>query len=186
MPQQNYWDARGTQYLFSDLIIREDRQLDLDYIRELQELHFIHDKRNLVIWGPSGTGKTWMAKALATEACMKGIRTRWVRFPDLYRQLKNLDEKGGNALNSKYKYYCKFPLLCIDEFPNADLTEPYILQEFFDLLSEAGNSVVVCSQSNPENWDQFFPVLSFGQSIRGRLLQNALKVEMKGRDMRLG
>jgi len=80
--------------------------LDLDYIRELQELHFIHDKRNLVIWGPSGTGKTWMAKALATEACMKGIRTRWVRFPDLYRQLKNLDEKGGNALNWGCTFFC--------------------------------------------------------------------------------
>lgn len=150
----------GSPYFFSDLIIREDRELDLDYIKELQELHFIEANRNLVVWGPSGTGKTWIAKAIATEACMKGIRTRWIRFPDLYRQLKYLDEKGGTALNSKFKYYCKFPLLCIDEFPNADLTEAYILQEFFDLLGEAGNSVIVCSQSNPENWDQFFPVLA--------------------------
>ena len=68
----------GTPVFLSDLYTYKVRQLDLEYISQLGELSFIRDKMNLVIWGPPVTGKTWMAKALATKACQKGFSTRWI------------------------------------------------------------------------------------------------------------
>jgi DNA replication protein DnaC len=175
----------GKPCYLEDLLDLDERQIDYELIEELGELHFIKDNRNLVIWGAPGTGKTWFAKALATNSCKAGIRTRWVTFPILYRELKRLKEKDSRSLESRFQYYCKFPLLCIDEFPNIEIEDNYIIQEFFDIRSEKKVSTIVCSQSNPERWEHLFPITSFGESIKGRVLQNALRLELKGPDLRL-
>lgn len=175
----------GRPVYLDDLDTRAERELDLHYINELGALNFISNKQNLVIWGSPGTGKTWLAKAIATLSCEKGFRTKWISFPSLYRELKRMQQKEGMALESRFKYYSRFSLLCIDEFPNAEMDEPYLMQEFFDRITEEGNSLLVCSQSSPENWEKLFPVTSFGQSIHGRLLNKALYLKMNGPDLRL-
>jgi DNA replication protein DnaC len=176
----------GSPSYMADLWRYEQRELDLELIEELNNLHYIREKRNLVIWGAPGTGKTWLANSIATSACKAGIRTRWVKFPVLYRELVRLKNKDSQTLESKIEYYAKFQLLCIDEFPNTDIEDNYLLQEFFDRRAISNASTLVCSQSNPEYWQHLFPIKSFGESIKGRLLQNASRLEMKGPDLRLG
>lgn len=58
------------------------------------------------------------------------------------------------------------------------------MQEFFDQVKIAGHSCDVCGQCNPENRDFLFEVKSFAQSIRGRLLEKAYKLELKEPDLR--
>lgn len=169
----------------SDLYTYKVRQLDLEYIQQLSELAFVRDRMNLIIWGSPGTGKTWMAKALATKACQKGFSTRWVTYPFLCRELMRLRTEDSKRYEARLKYYSKFQVLCIDEFPNAEIEDKFIMQEFFNIRALSGNSTIVSGQCEPRNWDALFEVKSFAQSIRGRLLEHAHQLEMKGPDLRL-
>ena len=175
----------GDPVFLSDLLNYKVRQLDLEYIHRLADLHFVREGKNLIICGASGTGKTWMGQAIATKACEEGIRTRWVTYPKLCRELLRLKEEDSQRLESRIRYYCNFGLLCIDEFPNYKLEDKFLMQEFFNQAKIAGHSIVVCAQCSPENWDALFEVKSFAQSIRGRLLEKSYRLELKGPDLRI-
>lgn len=174
----------GDPVFLRDLLTYKVRQLDVEYIHRLGSLNFVHEKKNLIIWGAPGTGKTWMGKAIATKACQEGIRTRWVTYPFLCRELVRLKVEDSQRLESRIKYYCGFDLFCIDEFPNYDIEDKFLMQEFFNQAKIAGHSIIVCGQCSPENWDSLFEVKSFAQSIRGRLLEHAYRLELKGPDLR--
>lgn len=174
----------GEPVYLSNLLTYKVRQLDVEYIQHLGELEFVEEKRNLIIWGSPGTGKTWMAKALATRACQRGYRTRWVTYPYLCRELMRLRTEDSRRFDARLNYYSNFELLCIDEFPNSDIEDKFIMQEFFNLRKLKNHSTIVSGQSEPRNWDALFEVKSFAQSIRGRLLENACLLEMKGPDLR--
>ena len=139
---------------------------------------------NILIMGAPGTGKTWMGKAIATKACQNGTRTRWITYPFLCRELMRLKGEDSQRLEARIRYYCGFDLLCIDEFPNYDIEDKFLMQEFFNQAKIAGHSTIVCGQCSPENWDSLFEVKSFAQSIRGRLLEHAYRLELKGPDLR--
>lgn len=174
----------GNPVFLRDLFTYKVRQLDLEYIHRLGDLSFIRDRKNLIIWGAPGTGKTWMGKAIATKACQEGIRTRWITNPFLCLELMRLKGEDSQRLESKIRYYCGFDLLCIDEFPNYDIEDKFLMQEFFNQAKIAGHSTIVCGQCSPENWDSLFEVKSFAQLIRGRLLEHAYRLELKGPDLR--
>lgn len=175
----------GNPVFLSDLYTYKVRQLDLEYIQNLSSLGFVRDGKNLVIWGAPGTGKTWMAKAIATKACQEGIRTRWVTYPVLCRELMRLKLEDTQKLEARMKYYSHFGLLCIDEFPNYDIGDKFLMQEFFNQQKIAGNSSIISGQCSPDNWDSLFEVKSFAQSIRGRLLEHSYRLELKGPDLRM-
>lgn len=175
---------------FDDLLKYPERQLDLEFINDISELHFVRNHENLIIWGSPGTGKTWLAEAIVTAACQHHIRSRWISFPMLYRELENKYKdqqvnKMQHALDSRLNYYAKIPLLCIDEFPNCKMKDVFLVQEFFDERCSLDNSTIICSQASPENWPDLFEVTSFGQSIRGRIEQKGKVLELKGPDLRL-
>ena len=73
-----------------------------------------------------------MGKAIATKACQEGIRTRWITYPFLCRELMRLKAENSRKLEARIKYYCGFDLFCIDEFPNYDIEDKFLMQEFFD------------------------------------------------------
>ena len=100
-----------------------------------------------MIWGPPGTGKSWIARMIATSACAAGLRTRWTSFPVLYDQLLRLYRNtDGQTLDSKLMYYSRFDLLCIDEFPNVSEMDPFLVQQMFNTFSERGHSILLCMQ----------------------------------------
>lgn len=169
---------------FSHLINIPERKLDLDYLAELESLDFIKDEHNLVVWGPPGTGKSWMLDAIATRACEQGFKTRTMTFPALYRELDKLNKRNSASFESRLKYYSKFKVLCIDGFPNKDIKEVFLIQEFFSEMEKNNVVLVAGSQSAPENWPKLISVLSLGQSMTGRIAGNAKRLHLEGPDLR--
>ena len=169
---------------FSRLIDIPERKLDMDYLAELESLDFIRDNHNLVIWGSSGTGKSWMLDAIATKACEQGFQTKTMTFPVLYRELEKLHKRNPSSFDSKLKYYSKFKVLCIDEFPNMDIKNVFLIQEFFSEMEMNNVILVIGSQSAPENWPKLISVISLGQSMTGRIAGNAKRLHLDGPDLR--
>ena len=108
-----------------------DRKLDATLLKEMMSLAFMNGekKENIVFWGSAGTGKTWIAELIATEACRKGKRVRWVQFPSMYRELETLKRTNSTKFETRLTYYSKFDLLCIDEFLNYSLDAPFLMQK---------------------------------------------------------
>ena len=169
---------------FSRLIDIPERNLDLDYLAELESLDFIRDNHNLVVWGSSGTGKSWMLDAIATKACEQGFKTRTMTFPVLYRELDKFNKRNPASFDSRLKYYSTFKILCIDEFPNKDIKDVFLIQEFFSEMEKNNVILVIGSQSAPENWPKLISVLSLGQSMTGRIAGNAKRLHLEGPDLR--
>lgn len=66
-----------------------------------------------------------------------------------------MDSKRYEA---RLNYYSRFQVLCIDEFPNAEIEDKFIMQEFFNIRALKGNSTIVSGQCEPRNWDVNIPV----------------------------
>ncbi len=124
-----------------------DRNLDSTLLKDLMSLNFMKNekKENIVLWGSAGTGKTWIAELIATEACRKGKRVRWTTFPSMYRELETLKDTNSAKFESMLTYYSRFDLLCIDEFLNYKLDDPFLMQELFDRIRLMKRcSLIIC------------------------------------------
>lgn len=176
---------------FSDFAIIDGRNIDSLLVDELSGLHFISEKRPLVIEGTPGTGKTWLGMAVATKACLEGHRTRWVDFPALLGELRAAKlasrADGSSSFPELVKWYTGFEVLCIDEFLNSEMdsTDVFILQEMFNLLDAKKKPFVICTQCDLEKIPEMLGNSSIGFSIRGRILGRAKRISIVGPDIRL-
>ena len=142
-------------------------------------------KENIVFWGSAGTGKTWLAELIATEACRKEGRVRWGQFPSMYRELETL-KTNSTKFETRLTYYSKFDLVCIDEFLNYSLDDPFLMQELFDRIKiKNKRSLLICTQINPIDWVKVFSVSGIGASSRGRVLEHCKNIHLHGSDLRM-
>lgn len=174
---------------YSNLWNYKARRFDYEQLEYILDLPFVKEKRNLVIDGPSGTGKSWFASVIATKACEQGLRTRWVNFPQLIRDLDNKLEMKGTAFDSRLKYYTNFDLLIIDEFLNLNpeqlVASSYVLQEFCNRVKERKVPMIITAQLATEKMEKLFVPEAIGESIKGRVLGNALFLHLSGPNLNL-
>ncbi len=123
------------------------RQLGLEHTQSSETISFVSERRNLIIWGLPGAGKTWFGKVFATKACQEIIRTKWITYPFLCRELMQLKRENSKRLKVRIKYFCGFDLFCIDEFPNYDVKDKFLMQESFNQAKLDGHSLIVCMRA---------------------------------------
>lgn len=162
----------------------ERRELDLPALNGLINSNYISYKRNVILQGFTGSGKTYLACALGKEACKKEIRTRYIRLPNLLieRDEATLKPRGVTNLITKFANY---GLLIIDEWLLEDLQEEDLkfLFEIIERRYDTG-STIYCTQFRKVDWHKRLGGGVHADAIMDRIVHNAVWFESGKLNMR--
>ena len=120
----------------------------------LSSLQFIEDGLNVCILGASDSGKTYLAKAIGTEACVK-YRVSYNRCNELLENLVAMKTADYVRYEKQVRKLLNFHLLILDDFlinTINDEREVKILLEILEKRIELSKSTIVCSQRDPDSW----------------------------------
>lgn len=160
-----------------------DRSLDKPLLRTLATNGYLLDGTNLVIMGPTGVGKTYLATALGNTACRAGHSTLFYRMNNLIENFQLARAKGTYLNLLKRLAGCE--LLILDDFGIKPL-EPQQYQDLYDVLDERGEekSIVLTTQLPPENWNEVVGDPVTCEAITDRIQAGAMRIEMRGASYR--
>jgi len=155
------------------------RELDKAVIRQLATCRWVHEHQNVTVTGATGTGKTFVACALAQQACRKGHSAIYRRASRLFDEL-GLARADGSYVRLLAKL-ARVDVLVIDDWGLAPVRE----QERRDLLEVLEDrygqrSTIMTSQLSTKQWHDHLADQTLADAILDRLLHNAHKIALKG------
>ena len=155
------------------------RELDKAVIRQLATCRWVAEHHSVLITGMTGTGKSFLACALAHQACRKGYRALYRRASRLFHEL-TLARADGSYIRLLAKL-ARLDVLLIDDFALAPLQD----QERRDLLEiledrYGTRSTIITSQLPPAQWHDYLADATLADAICDRLLHNAHRLVLKG------
>ena len=154
----------------------DSRQIKKSTILNLATMGFVSNATNLVITGPTGAGKTYLACALGVEACRQTYRVLYIRMPDLMRNFEN----QNNNLRELTKYRKRignYQILILDEWLNYKISEKDAknLYELFEQRS-GNHSTVFVGQYPVDEWHGRLGGGTQADSIMDRIIHNAYEI----------
>lgn len=159
------------------------RGLSQQVILELVNPQWITAHRNVLISGPTGVGKSFIACALGNAAARAGYTVLYIRAPRLFETLQQ-SRGDGSHLKALAKL-SRVQLLIIDDFlltPLADSERRDLLEVIEDRYQ--GEATIIASQCPVKDWHPNIGDPTLADAICDRLLHNAYKIEMRGESMR--
>jgi DNA replication protein DnaC len=161
-----------------------DRGLDREKLLTLATCQYIDTNSNIVFQGFTGSGKTYLACAMGKQACMQGIRTKYIRVPDLLilRDEATLKEQGITKLLQKFTNY---KLLILDEWLMDELTdeEEHFLYELIERRYDT-SSTIFCTQYQQVDWHDRLGGDVHADAIMDRIVHNNVWVDAGNLNMR--
>jgi DNA replication protein DnaC len=163
----------------------EDRGLDKSLMKKLATCQWVHEHLNVLITGPSGIGKSWLACALAHQACRQGFTARYLRLPRLLPELAIA--RGDGRYRKLLAQLARLDVILLDDFGLAALTEEQRRDlDLLEILEDRyeRRSTVVTSQYPVEHWHDLIGDPTLADAILDRLVHNAYRLNLKGESMR--
>ncbi|MBK5101959.1 MAG: IS21-like element helper ATPase IstB [Desulfobacteraceae bacterium] len=166
-----------------DIDYKTPRGIDKSVVLRLANCDWIKSAQNIIITGPTGVGKTYLACAIANRACRMGYSAFYIRVPRLFQELAMA--RGDGSYPKTMKKLLKANVLIIDDLGLA----PMSATERRDLLEVVEDrhglaSTIVATQLPIINWHENILDPTIADAILDRLIHNAHKINLKGESMR--
>ncbi len=162
---------------------RRPRGLDRSEIRSLTTCQWVARHHNLIITGPCGVGKSFLACALAQKAIRERYTGLYTRQPPLLRELAMARADG--SLDKRLEQLARVDVLIIDDWMMTALGESE-RRDILEIVEDRYNtrSTILTSQIPIDQWHEQIGDPTSADSILDRLVHNAYRLELKGESMR--
>jgi DNA replication protein DnaC len=167
-----------------DIDFRTARGLDRQLVRSLTaESIWVREHQNLFLVGPTGTGKTWLARAFAQKACRDGYTAWFTRASELFRDLA-VARVDGSHRKLLYKL-ARVDVLVVDDWAMAPLADTE-RRDFLEICDDRyqARSTLLTSQLPVPAWHAQIGDPTIADSILDRIVHNAHRIELHGESMR--
>lgn len=170
---------RLSQACVEDIDYAARRELDKAVMRQLAACRWVHEHQNVVVTGATGTGKTFLACALAQQACRKGYRVVYRRASRLFDELTLAHADGSYA--RVLSRLARIDVLVIDDWaltPVRDTDRRDLLEILEDRYGN--RSTIMTSQLPTAKWHDHLGDPTVADAIADRVLHNAHRLVLKG------
>lgn len=166
-----------------DIDYRHPRGLNRGVLDELSSCRWIRARRNVIITGATGLGKTWIACAIADRVCREGFTCVYKRVPRLTEELA-LARADGTYLKLLGQI-ARTDLLVLDDWALAPI-DGQLQHDFLELIDDrAGSrSTLITSQLPVSKWHDMVGDPSVADALLDRILQASTQIALKGESKR--
>jgi DNA replication protein DnaC len=166
-----------------DVDLRAPRGLDRALFQKLAAGDWIERKQNLLIIGPTGVGKSWLACALGHKACRDDRPVVYYRVPRLLEMLALA--RGDGRYDRLLKTIGRVQLLILDDWGLAPLTAEQ-RRDLLEIVDDRHNrgSIIVTSQLPVDHWHEVIGDPTIADAVLDRLVHNAHRLLLKGESLR--
>ena len=170
---------RLTQASLEAIEHRPQRPLDKALLRQLATGRWIAEHHNVVITGPTGTGKTFIGCALGHQACRTGHRVLYRRVPRLFEELTLAHADG--SYTRLLARFARAEVLVLDDWGLAPLSDAE-RRDLLEIIEDRYGlrSTILTSQLPVEHWHDHLGEATVADAICDRLLHNAHRIALKG------
>lgn len=170
---------RLSQACIEDIQYGARRELDKAVVRQLASCRWVREHQGVLITGATGTGKTYLACALAQQACRSGFRAVYRRAPRLFDELRLARADGSYP--RLLARLARIDVLVIDDFAIAPIAdaERRDLLEILEDRHEA-RATIITSQIDPKHWHDYLSDPTTADAICDRVLHTAHRLALKG------
>jgi DNA replication protein DnaC len=161
-----------------DIDYQHPRGLDKSKMALLVNGDFIRHHHNLLITGPTGSGKSWLACAIGQQACRQRLSVRYIRMAKLLEELR-ISHADGSYIKL-LNYFAKLDLIILDDFG----LDPLSRQDQLDLLELIEDryqikSILITSQLTIKHWHDYIGEPTIADAIMDRLINKSHQLELK-------
>jgi DNA replication protein DnaC len=166
-----------------DVNYRAARGLDRALFLKLAGCEWIAERRNLMITGACGLGKSWLACALGQKACREDLSVVYYRMPRLFETLALA--RGDGRYGKLLRSLARVKLLILDDWGPEALT-PEQARDLLEIVEDRydAGSILITSQAPINRWHDMIGIPTLADAILDRLVHNAYRIELSGESLR--
>jgi len=171
------------QASLEEIDFKLDRGLDKNMLLRFSSSSWIEKRRDIIITGPTGVGKSFLASSLGYQGCMYGFRVLYFNCSKLFSQLRL--KKADGTYNKELDRIQKQEVLILDDFA----LHPFDTQSRLSLLEimedrHGRGSTVISSQFPVKSWHEIIGEPTIADAICDRIIHSAYRIELKGESVR--